>query len=59
MLTYAIFIQVNKRNGELRSKYDGKVDCHDMSRLNFVKKIKPGVSLYTLIEGELLFKLPN
>ena len=30
-------------------KYDGKVDCHDLSRLNFVKEIKPGVSLYTLI----------
>ncbi|MGB8689823.1 MAG: transposase [Microcoleus sp.] len=30
-------------------KYDGKVDCHDLSRLNFVKQIKPGVSLYTLV----------
>jgi hypothetical protein len=30
-------------------KYDGKVDCHDLSRLNFVKEIKPGVSLYTLV----------
>ncbi len=30
-------------------KYDGKVDCHDLSRLNFVKDIKPGVSLYTLV----------
>jgi hypothetical protein len=40
-------------------KYDGKVDCQDLSRLNFVKYIKPGVSLYTLVEGELLFKLPN
>lgn len=40
-------------------KYDGKVDCHDLSRLNFVKEIKPGVSLYTLVAGELLFKLPN
>ena len=40
-------------------KYDGKVDCHDLSRLNFVKEIKPGVSLYTLVVGELLFKLPN
>ncbi|MEG4212023.1 hypothetical protein [Microcoleus sp. S13_B4] len=40
-------------------KYDGKVDCHDLSRLIFVKEIKPGVSLYTLVEGELLFKLPN
>jgi len=40
-------------------KYDGKVDCQDVSRLNFVKYIKPGVSLYTLVVGELLFKLPN
>ena len=30
-------------------KYDGKVDCHDLSRLNFVKDLKPGVSLYTLV----------
>ena len=40
-------------------KYDDKVDCQDLSRLNFVKYIKPGVSLYTLVEGELLFELPN
>ncbi|WP_333272166.1 transposase [Microcoleus sp. herbarium19] len=26
-----------------------QVDCQDLSRLNFVKYIKPGVSLYTLI----------
>jgi hypothetical protein len=32
-------------------KYDGKVDCHDLSRLKFVKEIKPGVSLYTLEVG--------
>jgi len=30
-------------------KYDGKVDCHDLSLLNFVKEIKPGISLYTLV----------
>ena len=30
-------------------KYDGKVDCNDLSPLNFVKYIKPGVSLYTLV----------
>jgi len=40
-------------------KYDGKVGCNDLSRLNLVKEIKPGVSRYTLVEGELLFKLPN
>jgi hypothetical protein len=32
-------------------KYDGKVDCHDLSRLYFVAKIKPGFSLYTLEVG--------
>jgi len=38
---------------KLRSprKYDGKVDGHDLSRLNFVKDLKPGVSLYTLEVG--------
>ncbi|MEG4911641.1 transposase [Microcoleus sp. B7-D4] len=30
-------------------KYDGKVDCQYLSRLKFVKQIKPGVSLYTLV----------
>jgi len=59
MLTYAISIQVNKRDWKLRSKYDGKVDCHDLRNLNFVKGIKSGVSLYTLVVGELLFKYPN
>lgn len=47
-----------KKRGAPR-KYDGKFDRDDLSRLNFVKEIKPGVSLYTLFEGELLFKLPN
>ncbi len=37
-------------------KYDGKVDCQYLSRLKSVKQIKPRVSLYTLVEGELLFK---
>jgi hypothetical protein len=32
-------------------KYDGKVDCQDLSRLNFVKYLKPGGSLYTLVVG--------
>ena len=30
-------------------KYDGKVDWQDLSRLKFVKQIKLGVSLYTLV----------
>jgi hypothetical protein len=30
-------------------KYDGKFDGLDLSRLNFVKKIKPGVSLSALV----------
>ena len=37
-----------KKRGAPR-KYDGKVDIHDLSRLNFVKEIKTGVSLYTLV----------
>ena len=36
-----------------------KVDCHDLSRLNFVKEIKPGVSSLYISSLELLFKLPN
>lgn len=39
-------------------KYDGKVDCHDLSRLNFVKEIKPGVSLYTLIAWSCCLNCP-
>jgi len=46
-----------KRLGAPR-KY-GKFDSNDLSRLKFVKNLKPGVSLYTLVVGELLFKLPN
>ena len=30
-------------------KYDGKFDCQDLSRLNFIKEIKAGVSLSTLV----------
>ncbi len=30
-------------------KYDGKFDVQDLSRLNFGKEIKPGVSLSTLV----------
>ena len=37
-----------KKRGAPR-KYDGKLDIHDLSRLNFVKEIKPGVSLYTVV----------
>ena len=39
-------------------KYDGKVDCHDLSRLNFVKDLKPGVSLYTLQVGRCCLNCP-
>ena len=39
-------------------KYDGKVDCHDLSRLNFVKDIKPGVSLYTLVVWSCCLNCP-
>jgi hypothetical protein len=30
-------------------KYEGKFDSNDLSRLKFVKTLKPGVSLYTLV----------
>jgi hypothetical protein len=59
MLIYVIFIQVHKKKLGAPRPYDGKFDSNDLSRLNFVKHIKPGVALYTLVEGELLFKLPN
>jgi hypothetical protein len=36
---------------ETPGKYDGKVDCHDLTRLNLVRVIKPGISLYTLVVG--------
>ena len=39
-------------------KYDGKVDCHDLSRLNFVKDLKPGVSLYTLVVWSCCLNCP-
>ena len=39
-------------------KYDGKVDCHDLSRLNLVKVIKPGISLYTLVVGSCCLNDP-
>ncbi|MEG4173421.1 hypothetical protein [Microcoleus sp. S13_C3] len=29
-------------------KYDGKFNSNDLTRLKFVKNLKPGVSLYTL-----------
>ena len=37
-----------KRLGTPR-KYDGKFDSNDLSHLKFVKNLKPGVSLYTLV----------
>ncbi|WP_019486963.1 transposase [Kamptonema formosum] len=30
-------------------KYDGKVDCNNLKNLTFVKEIKPGVKLYSLL----------
>ena len=39
-------------------KYDGKVDCHDLSRLKFVKDLKPGVSLYTLVVWSCCLNCP-
>ena len=30
-------------------KYDGKVDCNNLNNLTFIKEIKPGVKLYSLV----------
>jgi len=30
-------------------KYDGKVDCNNLKKLTFVKEVKPGVNLYSLV----------
>ena len=37
-----------KKRGHLVNM-NAQVDCHNLSRLNFVKEIKPGVSLSTLV----------
>ena len=30
-------------------KYDGKVDCNNLNNLTFIKELKPGVKLYSLV----------
>ena len=52
-----IYTGEQKKLGAPR-KYDGKVDCHDLSRLNFVKDLKPGVSLYTLVVWSCCLNCP-
>ncbi|MEG4091127.1 hypothetical protein [Microcoleus sp. Pol12B4] len=37
----------NKRGAP--RKYDGKVDCNNLKKLTFIKKVKPGVKLYSLV----------
>ena len=36
-------------NGVLRRKYDGKVDCKNLKNATFIKEVKPGVKLYSLV----------
>ena len=37
----------NKRGAP--RKYDGKVDCNNLKKLTFIKEVKPGVKLYSLV----------
>lgn len=44
-----------KRPGP-RRQYDGKVDLHDVSRLDYVGEIEPGIALYTAVVNSPHFK---
>ncbi|MEG4816430.1 transposase [Microcoleus sp. K5-D4] len=37
-------------------KYDGKVDCNKLKNLTFIKEIKPGVKLYSLVVWSVCLK---
>jgi hypothetical protein len=37
-------------------KYDGKVDCNNLKNLTFIKEIKPGVKLYSLVVWSVSLK---
>ena len=37
-------------------KYDGKVDCNNLKNLIFIKEIKPGVKLYSLVVWSICLK---
>ncbi|MEG4961799.1 MULTISPECIES: hypothetical protein [unclassified Microcoleus] len=54
-LNYIYTGERNKRGAP--RKYDGKVDCNNLKKLTFIKEVKPVVKLYSLVEGELLFKM--
>lgn len=37
-------------------KYDGKVDCNNLKKLTFLKEVKPGVKLYSLVVWSVCLK---
>lgn len=37
-------------------KYDGKVDCNNLKDLTFIKEVKPGVKLYSLVVWSVCLK---
>jgi len=46
-LNYIYTGERNKRGAP--RKYDGKVDCNNLIKLTFIKEVKPGVKLYSLV----------
>jgi len=46
-LNYIYTGEKNKRGAP--RKYDGKVDCNNLKKLTFIKEVKPGVKLYSLV----------
>jgi len=46
-LNYIYTGERNKRGAP--RKYDGKVDCNNLKKLTFIKELKPGVKLYSLV----------
>ncbi len=40
-------------------KYEGKVDCNKLKDLTFIKEVKPGVKLYSLVVWSVSFKMQN
>jgi hypothetical protein len=46
-LNYIYTGERNKRGAP--RKYDGKVDCNNLKKLTFIKEVKPGVKLYSLV----------
>ena len=52
-----LYTSEHKKLGAAR-KYDAKFNCQDLRGLNFVKEIKPGVSLSTLVVGSCCLNCP-